>query len=263
MNQNYTNPGQNVPPMKQKKKSKVPVFLLILFLIALFGLGIGGYVYYLNKEMDGSLFASKESKSANKEVNNADATGSNDDGKDLVDITDYNNDGASNEGVSDDVLLNAPEESTLIQTGLSFDSNGDFQHLSGNFDSKISSSDDVLTFLTEYSDKMGITDPKGTLKYEEESTYGKDTTYYFKQVMQDVPVYSNWIVVTTDSENKVTSVNGTYTPLEPVNTTPGKTLAEAEDIAKRKCPDPRKRIKYSHPHQIRKSSVDLCHLRCR
>lgn len=214
------------------KKSKVPVFLLILFLIALFGLGIGGYVYYLNKEMDGSLFASKESKSANKEVNNTDATGSNDDGKDLVDITDYNNDGASNEGVSDDVLLNAPEESTLIQTGLSFDSNGYFQHLSGNFDSKISSSDDVLTFLTEYSDKMGITDPKGTLKYEEESTYDKDTTYYFKQVMQDVPVYSNWIVVTTDSENKVTSVNGTYTPLEPVNTTPGKTLAEAEDIAK-------------------------------
>ena len=112
------------------KKSKVPVFLLILFLIALFGLGIGGYVYYLNKEMDGSLFASKESKSANKEVNNTDATGSNDDGKDLVDITDYNNDGASNEGVSDDVLLNAPEESTLIQTGLSFDSNGYFQHLS-------------------------------------------------------------------------------------------------------------------------------------
>ncbi|HRR76221.1 MAG TPA: M4 family metallopeptidase [Ruminococcus sp.] len=206
--------GQNSP----KKKSKLP--LIIIILIAVIGLCIGGYFLYQHLSDDDS--GSKKSKKTSK------ADSGNVVDSDKIDLTDY--DFVSEEPTEESVVYDGPEESYMTQLSISRDENGDFEMLSGTFDDIITSSDDALQFIAAHSDSIGVKDTYNELSLLEENTSENITYYKFKQLLNGVTVYGNELIVAVDAEGKVDSVSGSYTDVD-ISTTPSESQNDAEHAA--------------------------------
>ena len=237
MNQYPVNPGPGVPTPPQNKKNHSGLIILITILL-LIGICIGGgflYVHLLNKAMGkepGSKVVKNEasdSMDANSASDNGskDLTDANNNG-DITDLTDYS---SLNDSETEDFAYDGPEEGVCTQFAVSYDENGDFQHLKGTFDTKISSSDEALQFIASHADEIGLSDPTNMLRFESQSTFNNITTYKFQQVLQEVPVYGNRLIVAVGPDGSVNSINGSCAETD-ISTTPSKTMEEAEALAK-------------------------------
>ena len=205
--------AQNVQP-KPKKKSKKPLIIIIIILIVLIGLGIGGFFLHrhLTEESD-SRRKNRDKKESNK----------------IIDITDY--DAVVEEPTEEKIVYDGPEEGIFAHIGVSSDEKGDFQQLRGNFDRKITSQEDALQFIADYSEKITIRDPFIELSFIEEQEYNGIRYYKFQQIYQGIPVYGNQLIVTVNRDGMARTVTGTYTPLN-ISTDVSVSKEEAEEAAK-------------------------------
>lgn len=196
-----------------KKKSKIPLIIIIAALVA--GLGTGGFFAYRHFSDKDSDSKKKDEKEKNTEI---------------IDITDYDAD-ASEEIEYEVPDFDGPDESVLTQLGHGLDENGDFSLLSGDFDTTIASSDDALSFIAAYSDTIGITNAQNELSLINENTINDITYYKFQQVVNDIPVYGNQLILSVGSDGVADTISGGFTPIS-VNTTPDISKGQAEDFVK-------------------------------
>ena len=233
MIQNSNFQGQGAPSTQPKKKSKAPIIILVLSLIAMLGLGIGGYVYFLDKQLGGDLLAGTKKQAQNKNGNDADSNSGNSSvataANGLIDITDYSSGETSSDG---EIVSDGPEESTLTDLSVAFNESGDFLYLYGDFSTPISSSDEVLNFIKDHADQTNISDPHNTLRFISEDAFNDYKSYKFQQVLNDISVFGNELVITVNSDGEIDSIEGCYSPID-ISTTASKTSEEALETVKK------------------------------
>lgn len=227
MEQNSTNPQQNTSAEQTaaaaqgqetpKKKNKKPI--IIAAVIAAIALIVGGILLFKH-------LSDNDSGSKKKDRKKTDSSAMDDE---KLDLTDYDFNGE--ETTEENIYTDGPEESVATQLGVSYDDNGDFQALGGNFDTEVLSEYDALDFLNEYSDQIGISDVYDELELLNERTFNDITYYKFQQMLDDVPVYGNQLIVSVNKDGIVSSVSGGYSPVD-VDTDPSIDQTEAENIAK-------------------------------
>lgn len=209
------------------KKLSKKTLIISSSIIAVIVLFIGGFCLYQHFNDDDSDSGRNRKKDKTSDV-------SDNKSNDILDLTDYDSfasestDGTANtaEDYSD-----APDASTCTHLGVSHDENGDFQMLSGNFDTKINSQDDALKFIEDHSEEIGIEDSSTNLNFIDTRTNDNVTYYKFQQVISGVPVYGNQLIVSVNADGNAVAVNGTYTPVD-INVNAATPKEKAEDLAK-------------------------------
>lgn len=97
-------------------------------------------------------------------------------------------------------------------------------------DKKIENSDDVLKALEDIKETMQFKDISKELKLTSSDENNNVTYYKFNQVYNDIPVYSQNIIVSVDSNKNITGLSGYYIPNIDLDIKPKKTETEIKDI---------------------------------